>query len=44
MPEQSTDKKTVKAQLEQLVKYGDEIAKKLPPFKPLRRRGGALSE
>ena len=44
MSEQSTDKKSVKAQLEQLVKDGDEIAKKLPPFTPLRRRGGALSE
>lgn len=33
-----------KAQLEQLVKDGEQIAKKLPPFIPQRRRGGALSD
>ena len=33
-----------KAQLERLVKDGDQIAKKLPPFIPQRRRGGLLSD
>ena len=33
-----------KAQLERLVKDGEQIAKELPPFTPQRRRGGALSD
>ena len=33
-----------KAQLERLVKDGEQIAKNLPPFTPQRRRGGALSD
>ena len=33
-----------KSQLERLVKDGEQIAKKLPPFTPQRRRGGALSD
>ena len=33
-----------KAQLERLVKEADQIAQKLPPFIPQRRRGGALSD
>ena len=33
-----------KAQLERLVKDGEQIAKKLRPFTPQRRRGGALSD
>ena len=33
-----------KAQFERLVKDGDQIADKLPPFIPKRRRGGALSD
>ena len=46
MPETTNkdEESEAKAQLEQLVKDEDQIAKKLPPFIPQRRRGGALSE
>ena len=33
-----------KTQLERLVKDGEQIANKLPPFIPQRRRGGKLSD
>ena len=46
MPEttEKYEESEAKAQLERLVKDEDQIAKKLPPFIPQRRRGGALSE
>ena len=46
MPEttQKDEESEAKAQLERLVKDGEQIAKKLPPFTPQRRRGGALSD
>ena len=46
MPEttKKDEESEAKAQLEQLVKDEDQIAKKLPPFIPQRRRGGSLSE
>ena len=46
MPEttKKDEESEAKAQLERLVKDGDQIAKKLPPFIPQRRRGGLLSD
>ena len=46
MPEttKKDEESEAKAQLERLVKDGDQIANKLPPFTPQRRRGGALSD
>ena len=46
MPEttQKDEESEAKAQLERLVKDGEQIAQKLPPFTPQRRRGGALSD
>ena len=46
MPEKTKqdEESEAKAQLERLVKDGDQIAKKLPPFTPQRRRGGLLSD
>ena len=46
MPEttKKDEESEAKAQLERLVKDGDQIANKLPPFIPQRRRGGALSD
>ena len=46
MPEttKKDEESEAKAQLERLVKDGEQIAKKLPPFTPQRRRGGALSD
>ena len=46
MPEtiKKDEESEAKAQLESLVKDGDQIANKLPPFTPQRRRGGALSD
>ena len=46
MPEKTIqdEESEAKAQLERLVKDGDQIAKKLPPFIPQRRRGGLLSD
>ena len=46
MPEttKKEEESEAKAQLERLVKDGEQIAKKLPPFTPQRRRGGALSD
>ena len=46
MPEKTKqdEESEAKAQLERLVKDGDQIAKKLPPFIPQRRRGGLLSD
>ena len=45
MPATTKDEEPdVKAQLERLVKDGDQIAKKQTPFTPQRRRGGSLSE
>ena len=46
MPEttKKDEESEAKAQLERLVKDGDQIANKLPPFAPQRRRGGALSD
>ena len=46
MPEttKKDEESEAKAQLERLVEDGDQIAGKLPPFIPQRRRGGALSD
>ncbi len=46
MPEttKKDEESEAKAQLERLVKDGEQIAKELPPFTPQRRRGGALSD
>ena len=46
MPEttKQDEESEAKAQFERLVNDGDQIAKKLPPFTPQRRRGGALSD
>ena len=46
MPEtaKKDEESEAKAQLERLVKDGEQIAQKLPPFTPQRRRGGALSD
>ena len=46
MPEKTKqdEESEAKAQLERLMKDGDQIAKKLPPFIPQRRRGGLLSD
>ena len=46
MPEtiKKDEESEAKAQLESLVKDGDQIANKLPPFTPQRRRGGSLSD
>ena len=46
MPEKTKqdEESEAKAQLERLVKDGDQIAEKLPPFIPQRRRGGLLSD
>ena len=46
MPEttKKDEESEAKTQLERLVKDGAQIAKKIPPFIPQRRRGGALSE
>ena len=46
MPEttKKDEESEAKAQLERLVNGGEQIAKKLPPFTPQRRRGGALSD
>ena len=46
MPEttKKDEESEAKAQLERLVKDGEQITKELPPFTPQRRRGGALSD
>ena len=46
MPEtaKKDEESEAKAQLERLVKDGEQIAKEQPPFIPQRRRGGALSD